>query len=144
MRLGFTLAVWLSLALAQPSDSEKEAVRATLQALGAAPTPCADYSQRYRAGRINADPLWTCGFLAAIPRSPERFSEDFWRALGESYTGRLSQVFSPLSPNPDCSCMRTAAYFRRGGKRVAWSLSFADTRPYGKGTLVWVKHQVLP
>ncbi|MER3553233.1 MAG: hypothetical protein C4331_02460 [Meiothermus sp.] len=146
MRRGFgviMLLLWVGWVLSQSPEVEKRTAQAVFGGLGAEATVCADYSQNYRAQQINADPLWSCGFLPKAPQSPQAFAEAFWQALGQSDAGRLIQIFSPLALNPACECWRTGAYYRRGGKLVAWSLSFADTRPYGKGTLIWVKHQVL-
>lgn len=137
----------LALALCPPAaaqgepDPERRAARAALAEVGAAVAPCLDYSAEYRAPRLNADPRWTCGFADVAPIGLE---EALLAALRRRYEGRFVRVFSPPGPNPDCSCRRAAAYFRRGGRLVAWSFSSADLRPYGRGAVVWVKHQVLP
>lgn len=138
IRLGAFLALGLACALAQPV--ELRAAQALLSRIGAVQTPCPDYSRAYQAARINADPVWQCGFLSHRP-PPERLAQSLLEALQQVYPGH-SRVFSPLAFNPDCACSRIGAYIRYQGRLVAWSLSFASNYT-GQGTLIWLKYQVL-
>lgn len=143
-RVGAFLVLLLALALAQPLQPpqpvELRAAQALLSQIGAGQTPCPDYSRAYRAARINADPMWQCGFLPQRP-PPERLARTLLEALKRVYPG-YSRVFSPLAFNPDCACSRMGVYFRHRGRLVAWSLSFASDYT-GQGTLIWLKYQVL-